>query len=879
MSSASISTNSNINQKKDSKMDKKEMIAKFKCAANEQKALRNKEELVNEMRLRKINFRESAEDLWMYPESLKKKTGFSLYIPGTRCPMLKNFIGIKIQHSKIYLIETSNRISFSRKLKPALFKFINYLNLINPMNQFCLLEAAARTDKQINISANRVFNINLKENCKSDFIEEILTIDKIYQNSLIEHLPNFLFKELFFLPVFGKHESMHEICKKSVIKSIKAMGFNQEKIEYPRVYHGSHCNISLAVNLDVGRDYDPNFDWRVMPIVVDIYDQLIMIKIKLCKNKHIVKIETETMQALMIEFINLANLNMKKAQFKFSYTQLTICLEGSIITSGFNKTEIQYMFQQLFSYMIENFKKYGGTLAKIYNSAYEQNKGPNIKEAKKSDQETTKRNSNESQVKVEDKIIKRNPNENQVKLEDKNIKRNPNENQVKPEDKNIKRNPNESQAKTEDKSKESSQAEKKQFNQEDVRNLYKDLKKKQNLEETTVLSLFVLNSSYIHQVEMLVPEEFETRAYAPDKFLRETTVVNKLIDEISECFHIAVDQNTNTIKYPIFESGEAFSKLIVLKGKEVKIVEEFLFKLHNKKFAIENPLDNIGVTRVGKNFFAYFIKFPISDYLRIDESVNSLSLRKHLLDIKKFIELSSQSNIDDESEHTISFIRSNDFDSPFKINTGEARLAGLRVYFEKQSKEYLNVLARKEFINLPQTINYIGFYSENNEYYVVWEKLDSLDVAKLSEGIVRQYIIEVIHTVLLCNDKSPEVFVVTLDDLFLNESKRLKIKIRPHPNHPWHCLSKSKNESQKQVYSLSMLIYNLSCKIEPFSKLSSIPAEKLRFELENDLRTPIFEWEFEKNNPKLVNFLRKCWAGEIETLEQMRDLYPIPDSV
>lgn len=793
--------------------------------------------IVRELKSKKIHFREQIENLWINPESLNLLNGYSLIIPGTKCPMLKNFIGVKILKSKIYLVESSNRITFKKSLKKNLVKFINYLNLITPIAHFCITEVISKETSQILISANRVLSLKLKDNCTSDFIEEILTIDKIYQQALIEHLPSFLFKEFVLTPIFNKEGSMFEVSKFSVIRSIKAMGFTQEKVAHPKTYTGNHCSISLAVNLNVGKDYEQDYDWRVMPIVIDIFDQLISIKVKLCKNKHVVKIENEHMQALIVEFINLANLNLKKAQFRFSYSQLNVYLEGPILTTGLDCTEIQFTFQQTFSYIVENFKKYGGCLAKIYSSASEPVKASPNGESKKTEQ--TNGNTVETDLKVPKGI-------------------------------------NSARAESAKESKEAQES--KKISHDDVRNMYKSLIIEQPLQETGQFTLFYLDSSYNKQAEMLVPQEFESRTYGSD-YSKEKLITENLKSTISECFHLKLIDQTNTIKYPSFDSGQCLNKIEVLSSKQISAFQEFLYKLYSYKFSISNPIENLGIARVGKNHFIYFSSFPIYNYLQTGESVGSKSLKSHLIDLKLFIEKSNKSAIAADAEEELVYLKTDDFDSPFNINTGEANLAGFRVVFEKVSEDVLKEQASKPVKNLPHIANIIGFYNENNNYYIVMEKLEKIHLEKLDVSTVRFYLIQIIQTIFMYKDKEDEVFLITEEDLYINESNRLKIVVRDYKNHSWQCISLKKDYKKKQVYNLAMLVYRLICQTDPFAKLSSIPPATLKYQLENDLRIPIFEWKFEQSNPQLVSFLRKCWNGEIESLDQMRDFFPLESMI
>ena len=86
----------------------------------------NYNEIIHDLASKKINYRPHNDDLWIYPRTLKKIKGCNLLIPGTRCPALKNFMGIKLKDDKIYMVESSNRISFPSSYKLSLVRFCNY---------------------------------------------------------------------------------------------------------------------------------------------------------------------------------------------------------------------------------------------------------------------------------------------------------------------------------------------------------------------------------------------------------------------------------------------------------------------------------------------------------------------------------------------------------------------------------------------------------------------------------------------------------------------------------------------------------------------------------------------------------------------------------
>jgi hypothetical protein len=752
------------------------------------------EELTKDLSQKKINFRQQPDDLWIYPKTLKEIKGSNLLIPGTKCPAIKNFMGIKVKDNMIYMVESSNRISFPAVLKEPLVRFCNFINMTNPVAHLYVNSVILRDETRLLINSNRIIHLSLKEKLTYDFIEEIITIDKIYQTILSEHLPVFMFREFYFKPIFIKEtKSNLEKTKEVIIKSVKGMGFTQDKKQEVTSYYGKYLVVSLAVNIDIGHEdlkFDKDFDWRILPITLEIYDHMILIKIRFCKNKHVVKIENEHTQNLFSEFINYANLNLKKARYRFSYTQLNLTFESTIVTSCLDFTQIQFCFQETFSYMIENFKKFGSCFAQIYNATNSSN----------------------------------------------------------PSD----------------------------FTSANVKEMYRELKQGFHFEETNNFSLFYILSTHKNQVELLIPERFEVRNYTSREFSQEVSILAEMNEKFPECYHVKVDEQLKTISYPVFEEGQTLLVSHTPGGKQVFYYEEFLKRLMERGLTVNNPLEHISLIKQRGGYFAYFSDFPLFSYVSKVDHLPVLELKMDLRLLTEHIVNLNQIAV--KEEISLTYIEKDSFDQePDPSTSPEAMLIGNMVTFTKiTDTNQIESIQREQRRNLPSTISILGLYQDNENHYIVSEKLKPVEIDSLTPRDIWKIFLVVIQTILLLRTDQNHIFLITEKDLFYNQNKTLKIQISSYDSsHLWNCFSPFKTSQQKQVYSLSLLVYRLCCKVDPFAKFTRLTNEKLISELQDESRIPIFDWEFEQKNPRLVDFLRKCWFGDFESLEKMKDAYPI----
>jgi hypothetical protein len=471
---------------------------------------------------------------------------------------------------------------------------------------------------------------------------------------------------------------------------------------------------------------------------------------------------------------------------------LNLSFESSIVTTGLDFTQIQYSFQETFSYMIDNFKKYGSCFAKIYH-------------------ETA--NSNPSNCK---------------------------------------------------------------FGQEELRDMYRSLKQCNHLEETNNYSLFYMLSIHKNQVELLIPERFEEVFYNDQEFNLELEILSELILKLPECYHIKIDREKKSIMYPLYEDGQTVSETHTPGGRFVTIYQEFLSRLVNLGLKIQNPMTCISLVKIRGGYFAYFSTFPLQNFITKVEKPDLLELRVHLKELTDHIINDNQTSM--KEEMILTYIEKEDFDEDFDLETSsEAVLIGNKVTFkEVEDISMIHEVQTKQKRNLPNTIGYIGLYKENNKHYLICEKLNKLDITSLTTRDVRKILNEITHTIMLYKSDTEESLLITDNDLYQNLNGRLKIDVKTYDqNHLWNCFNPNKSQAQKQVYSLALLVYKLCCKIEPYSKFESISEDSLREQIRAGLRMPIFDWDFEQDNPKLVDFLRKCWFGDIDCIEKMRDCFPI----
>ena len=282
-------------------------------------------------------------------------------------------MAVKLTEEFIFITVSSNNLLFpqdNESLETLLQKFCNYLNFNHQIGSFYLSKGNFRGPKLI-INCKRTIIIESKETINTDFFEDLLSLDRLYQKILTEHYPilmmkyNLLKSEILIkASQIAETPAVFELAKTAVMKAVKGMGFNQEKKIEPNFPIGKAYYIVTGVNTDPSSSQKEP-DWKVFPISIEIYESYITLKIKMCKNKHIIKIEDEKAIKVMAEFMNLANNDITRGFFKLNYSTCIASLESNLIIIGLDSTEIQASFQDLFSYMISVFKKYGETLSKI----------------------------------------------------------------------------------------------------------------------------------------------------------------------------------------------------------------------------------------------------------------------------------------------------------------------------------------------------------------------------------------------------------------------------------------------------------------------------------------------------------------------------------
>jgi hypothetical protein len=329
------------------------------------------EKIGQELQKKSIHHSYQDEDIWISPNYVKKiQNSINYLIPGSKNFLVKSFMSVKFSRDRIDLSVSSNRLVFGLEYKKLIGLFCNYLNNVQTLCMFYMNEASPRNHSpKLLISAKSYMIIFAGQVDPNRFSEVMISLDKLYQTTVLEHLPVLimkfhLFKSEVFASLAEDHYAGYERAVKSVIKVVRGMGFLQEKkgeIKSPldKIY-----SIIAAVNVDSlsGK----NTYWNIFPIIVEITKINITIKIKLCKKKHVVKFEDEKSQKSIAEFITYANNDLKKAQFKLNYATCVLTLESNFVIIGLDSIEIQAGFQDLFSYMISTFKRYGEVLSDIH---------------------------------------------------------------------------------------------------------------------------------------------------------------------------------------------------------------------------------------------------------------------------------------------------------------------------------------------------------------------------------------------------------------------------------------------------------------------------------------------------------------------------------
>ena len=513
--------------------------------------------------------------------------------------------------------------------------------------------------------------------------------------------------------------------------------------------------------------------------------------------------------------MNLANNDLKRTQFKFSYTICVPIMESNLSIIGLDYSEIQGGFQDIFSYMVETFKKYGDSLSQIYH--YSQ-KIESAKEAEKNQD---------------------------IKMNGKSDK------------------------KTQDIS---------PLPQINAKLLYKDIQKNGNNFDSNDYTQFLIQRTSKLPRYLIMPKSYISKTFGSrDEYEKEKEILTYLRENIDECYHIKVNESNLEVLYPDYKGCTLINSIKNLSNTGITAIQTFKNNLDIKQIKVINYHENESIAKIDGAYSVYFSRIPFMDYIFLNQTINKNDQIEDELIITKEIYKSIKSK--PEEVKKISFINEEDFDS-INYETLEGYLIDSVVKLSPITMEEIEKLESLSKRNLGNICTHIGYIEKNNQYYLVEEKLEKIYNENMTAAEIAKYFNQLISNLILLKavqSDNKDLFIITEEDLFINYKGTLKIKYREYSEHfIWRSFRKDKNPEEKLVYSLSMLLFKLFTKHDPFEKLSEyIPKEELLADLINEhTRYPIFQWEFEMSNPKIVSFLRLCWNYEINSLKAMKNKFP-----
>ena len=798
-----------------------------------------------ELRTRGINYKFQDTSIWIYPPFIKSMEGRDMLVPGTRNFMIKSFMGIRFTPELILITISSNRIIYQPNQKKLLLKFINYLNLVQTLCPFFLTKATPR-DRTVKflITAKRTIFISSKLNLVNEFLDEIVSLDKMYQNACQEYIPFLNMKYQLKHSRLPRGNNSFEVGKTSVDKAIKGMGFSQEKRLPMNSPIGKMYSVVAAVNTDPLTS-EKNSGWKVFPISVEITENLINLKIKLCRDKHIVKIEDEKAQSMLAEFINYANNGLKKAQFKFNYATAVVFLEANLITAGLDFSAVQAEFQKLFSYIVCKFKKYGECLSTIYQYSLDMNSS-NLAKAELKQEPAPQFTAYSLYMDLKKRNDTDNSNEYSQFLIHKNRKIP--EYMIIPQ-KYIKITYNNEE----------------EFIQEKeiigrFLNVFDECYHLKINEETREIKYPIFNGKPIQSVIQSISEagvgaihEFLEKLYANN--IR----VNDFMKNLSiskECgYYIVYFSETNFFSYISLQTNIPTS---------LRIQDALLITMGITTKKSDSSINSAGPS----NRITFFIESDF-DSIFFDTCLGNLGGKN-----VELIPVCYEEIVKLESAPKLNL---SNIDSPIG-------------YFKKDEMHYL---IRENLEGLYDRFlpNEQKRKSEEEtlDRYIELARKQAGDQAKmntskppLTNADIHAHFVTVADILIQLREFNRELVTVTDRDLFLKGDKLIIRFMKPRDDRDdtwWRCQAKDKDKDktydEMQVYSLAMLLYKLHTGEEPFTLLlEHITVDKLLEQLKQGVRCPLFAWEFEEKYPKLCSFLRACWNLEIKTIETMKSRYP-----
>ncbi|OMJ68028.1 hypothetical protein SteCoe_34646 [Stentor coeruleus] len=752
----------------------------------------------------KINYKIYEKEIWTMPNSIKKLQGINMLIPGSKCEMLKSFLAVKFTSKIIFIVISSNRMVFNENSLDEIRNFCNYLNEISPLGMFYteIVKNNENCNKSIIALKKNILIDCWAEDSEgtedvrnskiaSEFVDEIVRIDKTFYCTLIENLPVFLMKYTLFKHII-KHinpykqnnsQKNYEIGKKSVLKAIKGMGFKQEKKKKIASAIGDLYNIDCAVKIDVNTQ-SLSSNEMILATSIELTNYTITIKLKLCHNQAVLSLKNEKTIEILEEFINYANNDLKKGQFKINHSKGHLYLEGNFVYFGMDFTEIQAGFQNLFSYLTYIFKKYGKSLIKI-----------------------ALKKSNEDNINAWD--------------------------------------------------------------------VYKNIMKTDFPEITYDYEQFAVCSISDLPGYMIIPKSFIVKKYDIDDYIKEKTLLQRLTNDIDEFYHITFNDEMHEIRYPQY-NGCSLRKIIYYEiGKKgMKLFQDFILKLHGGKFRVKNFMDCINVIKENRSYYFSITTLPYYNCIEyVEEGISKTESKEFIMRItEEVFKLQESQKIPDDQLDFISESAFNHLD--YTSLTGN--LIDKTIELVPISLNEIQTLRSEKKINLLNIDSYIGFIKTNNNfYYKVQEKLYPLHTKTLSEVQIKNYFIEIINTVSILYNTNSLPGIIKYEDLYLNTKNVMKIRLQNRKNELlWMGHMKKATLEQRIIFSLSLLLYKMHIGTDFVDIFKCLKEEQLFKDLKNGYRIPIVPWDFEMKEPRIAEFMKKCWKYDFLTLEDMKNSYP-----
>jgi hypothetical protein len=539
-------------------------------------------------------------------------------------------VSFVFQEDRILMKITSDKIAIPEDAVGHINSFCNYINQTSPCAEFFTEKQSDSFDKMI--CAKRAILTNYKSNLELDLYKELYTLIDIFCDTIYTRMV-FLYRRVSIVGsnVLKTQTSMYEKNIYCVNNGLKFIGFERPKTRVIKTPFGSECTVLIAINYG-SNDETQLSGWTFYPVLVNIHDYVITIKVILCNNKAAMAIKDLGILQQLQEFIFYANSHLKRAKVLINPNNKNVEMESQLVTLGMIDMEIQAGFQDLFSYLIFQFQNIADSLHKIATGKF---------------------------------------------LGDEQ--------------------------------------------------LYKTNKKVLEFNEKTEYPQFYLEKYNNIPIECCYPSEYITKKYESNEFDQEIKIIENLKQIFEELYHLIINKDSMTIKYPYYE-GLSLENTLKTKPKYAKYFKDFVVKATQSNIIIKKIRKNLHIGVKFKRPIAYLPNIPYYKYARISEDTHA-KLNQSL----EMCRLLSKIAI--IGKETIKRVRINDFDD-LDLNELKGELMGIKVKLQLADEHMTKVIQTQTHIKSDFIIWCIGYVFIEDQIYIITKSLNRITQAEIQRDYI-----------------------------------------------------------------------------------------------------------------------------------------------